>query len=76
MSNPTLEEKVDQLVTDVAEIKIAIAGYKGNPGLAQRHEDLAKDYYSFKRRCLAIFFLLLGSGGLGLGIVKAIEMVK
>ena len=72
----TLEEKVDKLVIDIAEIKIALKGYDGNPGLGKRFNDLAEDYFCFKRKVLAVFFFILGSGGLGLGIVKLLEMAK
>jgi len=73
MSDTTLEEKVDKLIEDVAEIKIALKGYDGNPGLAKRNDDLARDYYTFKRWCLGIFCFAVGSGTLGFGIVKLLS---
>ena len=76
MSDTSLEEKVDKLIEDVAEIRIALKGFGGNPGLTGRFEALAKDYFSFKRNCIGIFFFLVGSGVLGLGIAKLLEMVR
>jgi len=83
MSNTTLEEKVDGLVTDVQAIKTALQGYNGGPGLLKTFEqhcnqdrEFRADYYSFKRKCFAVFFTLVGSGGLGIGIVKLVELVK
>ena len=83
MSDTTLEDKVDQLVTDVAQIRTALQGYNGGAGLLKTFEqhcnqdrEFRAGYYAFKRKVLAIFFFTLGSGGLGLGIVKLVEMVK
>ena len=83
MSNTTLEEKVDGLVTDVAKIRTALQGYNGGTGLLKTFEqhcnqdrEFRADYYSFKRKCLAIFFFSVGSGGLGLGVVKLIELLE
>ena len=76
MSDTTLEKKVDKLLIDVAEIRIVLKGYNGNPGLLKNYDDLAKDYFRFKRKVLSFFFFMVGSGGLGLGIVKLVGMVK
>jgi len=81
MSDTTLDEKVDTLIKDVAEIKAALK-YNGI-GLIPTFEQhciqdrqFRSDYYSFKRKVMATFFFLLGSGGLGIGVIKLIEMVK
>ena len=77
-----LEGKVDRLVTDVAEIKIALKGYNGTPGLipafrehCDRDGQFRADYFKFKRIVLGVFFFLLGSGVLGVGGVKIAEMM-
>ena len=76
----SLDEKVDKLSIDVAEIRIALKGFNGGQGLIPAFEEHCKrdtefraDYYSFKRKFLAIFFFLLGSGGLGFGIVELVK---
>ncbi len=81
MSDTTLEDKVDTLIKDVSEIKATLK-YNGM-GLIPTFEqhcaqdrEFRQDYYSFKRRCTAIFFFLLGSGVLGISTVKLIEMVR
>ena len=82
MSDTSLEEKVDRLTIDTAEIRIALKGYNGNQGLIPAFEEHCKcdtefraDYYAFKRKCLMIFCFTLGSGGLGVGIVKLLELL-
>ena len=77
MSDSTLEGKVDKLVTDVTEIRIALKGYNGDQGLiavfqehCKQNKELATDYYKFKRACIGIFCFLVGSGTLGFGIFK------
>jgi len=81
MSGTTLDEKVDSLIKDVAEIKAALK--YNNIGLIPTFEqhcnqdrEFRQDYYSFKRKVLAVFFFLLGSGVLGVSTVKLVEMVK
>jgi len=67
------DEQLSQLVEDVTEIKTALKGYNGYPGLCKSHEDLASDYYSFKRKCLLVFGLLVGAGvlsGGGYGVIQ------
>ena len=77
-----LEKKVDQLVTDLTEVKIALKGYNGTQGLipaftkhCEANECFQRDYYKFKRTVLMIFFFLLGSGVLGVGGVKIAEVL-
>ena len=86
---PNIEEKIDRLIIDFAELKIdfaelktAVKGYNGNQGLipafeqhCEDNKDFQKDYFKFKRKVLAVFFFLLGSGALGLSVVKIIEIV-
>ena len=67
------DEQLSQLVEDVTEIKIALKGYDGYPGLCKAHEDLAKDYYSFKRRALLVFGILVGAGILTGGSIRIIQ---
>ena len=70
-----LEKKVDQLVTDMAEIKVALKGYDNKGGLINDYEKTKCDYFKFKKVVLCIFFFLLGSGALGLGGVKIAEVL-
>ncbi len=68
------DDKFEQLVEDVTEIKIALKGYDGYPGLCKAHEDLATDYYAFKRKSLLVFGFLVGAGiltGGTVGIIRA-----
>jgi len=83
MSDTTLEEKVDNLLIEVSEIKTALKGYNGGTGLLKTFEqhcnqdrEFRRDYFSFKRKVIAIFFFVLGSGGLGFGVVKLVEMAR
>ena len=83
MDNTTLEGKVDRLVTDVAQIRTALQGYNGGTGLLKTFEqhcnqdrEFKADYYSFKRKCLAVFFTLVGSGAIGTGIFKLTDLAK
>ena len=75
-----LEKKIDLVINDITEIKIALKGYNGTQGLipaftkhCENNECFQKDYYKFKRVVLAVFFFLLGSGVLGIGGVKIAE---
>jgi len=77
-----LRKDLSDIKTDVVEVKIALKGYNGTQGLIpafNRHcddnESFQRDYYSFKRKVLAIFFFLLGSGVLGVGGVKIAEII-
>ena len=67
------DDKLDQLVEDVTEIKTMLKGANGYKGLCKSHDDLASDYYSFKRKCLLVFGLLVGAGvlsGGGYGVIQ------
>lgn len=67
------DKTLDQLVNDVTEIKTLLKGYNGYPGLCERHEELGRDYYAFKRRVLLLFGFMVGAGiltGGSVGLVK------
>ena len=69
------DEQLSQLLEDVSEIKTALKGDNGYPGLCKSHKDLAEDYYSFKRRALLVFGFLVGAGvltGGSLGILQVL----
>ncbi len=82
-----IEEKVDQLATemqrvrdDVRDIKIALTGFNGNAGLLQNFENhcnandqLRDEFQSFRRQCLIIFGILVGSGILGIGVIGVVS---
>ena len=80
MSNITLEGKVDHLIEDVAEIRAALK-YNGIgliPSFEQhcnQDREFRADYYKFKRTVFVVTAFVVGSGGLGVGIVKLMEMV-
>ncbi len=78
----TMEEKVDRLVGDVGDIKIALKGYNGKKGLCQDFSEhcendvkFRKDYYKFKRNILIVSAFVLGSGALGIGAVKFASVI-
>lgn len=77
----TPEEKIDKLVTDVAEIRTALK-YNGSgliPAFTEhckQDREFRKDYYKFKRTCIGTFFFILGSGVLGAGAYSLIELFK
>jgi hypothetical protein len=68
------DHQLNQLAEDASEIKTLLKGYNGYPGLCERHENLSKDYYKFKRWVLSVFFFLLGSGALGVGIYNLVGL--
>lgn len=69
------DEQLSQLIEDVSEIKTALKGYNGYPGLCKSHEDLAKDYYSFKRKSLLVFGFLTGAGILTGGSLGVLQLL-
>ncbi len=72
----TLEEikaGLEEIHTDVIEVKTVLKGYDHSPGLCQKHEELAKDYYKFKRLVIGITCGLVGTGLTGVGIVELIK---
>ncbi|MCK9525678.1 MAG: hypothetical protein M0R49_07090 [Limnochordia bacterium] len=69
------DEQLTQLIEDMSEIRTALKGYNGYPGLCESHRELAKDYYSFKRKSLLVFGFLTGAGiltGGSLGILQVL----
>ncbi len=74
MTPKTTDEKIDQLVADVGEIKTVLKGYNGFPGLCEDHENLKKSFYKFRNYATLIFIFLVGSGVLGTGIYKLLEL--
>ena len=69
------DEQLSQLIEDVSEIRTALKGYNGYPGLCKSHEDLAKDYYSFKRKSLLVFGFLTGAGILTGGSLGVLQLM-
>jgi len=67
------DDKLDGLINDVTEIKTLLKGYNGYKGLCKAHEDLATDYYAFKRKALLVFGFLVGAGILTGGTVGIIQ---
>ncbi len=82
-----IEEKVDQLSKemqgvrdDVRDIKTALTGLNGNAGLLKNFENhcnandqLRDEFQSFRRQCLIIFGILIGSGVLGIGVLGVVS---
>ena len=54
----------------LTEIHTTLLGKNGQGGLIRSHEALKKDYYKFKQHVLEVFFFLVGSGALGIGVWK------
>jgi len=81
MSEKTLEDKVDLLVSKVARIESALS-YDGQ-GLIpafQKHcessDSFRQEYYSFKRKVLCVFFFLIGSGVLGFSTLEIVKAIR
>jgi hypothetical protein len=66
----TIEDKIDNLINDVTEIKTALKGYNGQSGLCEEHSKLKDDFYSFRRAVLVMLGVLVGSGVLSVGIFE------
>ena len=71
----SIEEKIDKLVTDVTEIKIALKGYDGQSGVCERLDMLEKSFYKFRNTAILILGLLIGSGLLGTGIYELVRNI-
>jgi hypothetical protein len=69
------DDKLDQLTGDITEIKTLLKGYNGFPGLCKSHEDLTKDYYSFKRWVVSIVSFMVGAGILTGGVIGIINSI-
>ena len=76
MSAADIEMLVRNILTKVDQIEQALRGYNGQPGLIKNHEILKTDYFKFKRQVLMVFAFAVGSGVLGLSILKIVEAVK
>jgi hypothetical protein len=61
------------LITDIQDIKTALKGYNGYPGLCKSYEILAKDYYTFKRWAIGLCCFLVGTGVLGISLLEIIK---
>jgi len=77
-----LERTVTEMGKDISEIKVALKGYNGGLGLIptfERHceqdRDFHADYYHFKRWCIGIFCFAVGSGALGMGALKLLQVI-
>lgn len=57
------------------EIHTTLLGANGQGGLCRDFESVKRDYYYFKRKVLAVFFFLLGSGVLGAAIFEVAKRV-
>ena len=62
----TLEEKIDQLIKDVSDIKTLLGGYLGNPGLVKQVENNRK---AITKIWLCLAFAA-GGGGITAGLIK------
>ena len=69
-------EQVSQMREDIAQIKTALKGYDGQPGLCERHDDLEKSYYKFKRLVISVFAFLVGSGVISVSVIKGLEVLR
>jgi len=59
----------------IVQMHTVLLGTNGQKGLCKKHEELAQDYYKFKRAVITVFAFLVGSGVLGLSAVKIAEAV-
>ena len=59
-----------KLQEQINRMEVALLGYDGHPGLCKQFDRLTKDYYTFKKNCLVVFGILIGSGVLGLCIER------
>ena len=73
----TLDEKVDRLAEDMAEVKAALK--YNDIGLIPTFEqhciqdrEFKQDYYKFKRWVWGIFCFLVGSGVISISIIKVL----
>jgi len=65
-----LRKSLGEIVLDVRDIKLVLKGYNGDKGLCDKFENLATDYYQFKRKVFFIFGMLIGSGVLTTGVIS------
>jgi len=69
----------EEMKEQIREIRQALLGLNGHDGLLklfeehkQSDERFREDYYIFKRWVLSVFFFLVGSGAITVGIIQAI----
>ena len=65
-----MSEEKNELKDQINRMEIALLGYDGHLGLCAEFDKLAKDYYGFKKNCLIVFGILIGSGVLGITLVE------
>lgn len=70
----TLEEKVDRLVVDVSDIKVALKGYNSHDGLCNHVNRIDEDFYLLRRRIYIIAAFIVGGGGLGIGSYELVRL--
>jgi len=59
----------------IQELWQAVCGFDGQPGLLKDYAEHKSDYLRFKTRVLIVFFFLLGTGALGIGITELIKHI-
>jgi hypothetical protein len=72
-----LFEKIDQLDKKTDKIYFGLYGVPGteDKGMCGEFHDLKVDYYQFKQKAMTIFFFLLGSGALGVGVWQLVTHI-
>ena len=71
----SIDKKLDSNILETNSIAQVLKGYNGYKGLCKSHEDLAKDYYSFKRKSLLVFGFLTGAGILTGGSLGVLQLM-
>jgi hypothetical protein len=71
-----LSEKLDKLDHKTDRIYYGLYGIPDTDdnGMCGEFKDLKEDYYKFKQKAITVFFYLLGSGVLGVGIWQLIKL--
>lgn len=84
MPDKTAEERAQDTYDKVIQIWGALCGVPGtsDKGLLGKFEEHCKsdsefraEFYKFRRQCLAVFFFLLGTGALGVGVWQVPLMI-
>ena len=65
----------EEMKEEIRKISQALLGLNGHDGLLKMFEDHKKsdeefrdDYYNFKRKCIGLFYFVVGASGIGFGI--------